>query len=400
MNHYQSPLNLHVVWHPDFKAEKPKKGEECTESCYGGKEYAEFIYSVFSRDLNNPLSPGVGIPVYYRSEKREDGSLKPIEFHEAKCNAIVVLADSYMWEDQEYCDYIRSMHDHPGSDTTVFFFVMDEYGDRVDPAQNRKLYQVLLEIEGDDVHDTFTERCKKMREVLAHDLCRMLVEQEATNAASKAPIKLFISHARKDGTQQAKAIHSYVHNHTKLGTFLDIRDIYVGEDIRQKLAKQMSGDTALIVIQTDEYSNRLWCQDELHQAKTRSIPMVVVNDLNAGEERSFPYLGNVPSIKWRNNPSMIIDMALMQVLRVWFAKKVLDELVEVHGVRNQYKCFTTGQTPELLDLVKFAKGIVNRGNCMVLYPDPPLSRVEAGILHDSQPNWVFATPSSLSQHLR
>jgi len=107
----------------------------------------------------------------------------------------------------------------------------------------------------------------------------------------------------------------------------------------------------------------------------------------------------VPSIKWQNNSQAIIDLALIQVLRVWFSKKCLEELANVYGIRNHYKCFTVGQPPELLDLVELGKNTRPRENHMILYPDPPLSRVETRILRTAQPQWVFATPASLSQYL-
>lgn len=46
------PLSLFVVWHPSFAE---------------GKNIANYLYSIFCRDIEEPLSRGLGIQVYYRS---------------------------------------------------------------------------------------------------------------------------------------------------------------------------------------------------------------------------------------------------------------------------------------------------------------------------------------------
>ena len=72
------PLNIHVIWHEDSQI---------------SKKIATELYNTCSRDYKNPLSRGLGIPVYYRCKKLNDGSLLPIDLNNAEKNAIIVLID-------------------------------------------------------------------------------------------------------------------------------------------------------------------------------------------------------------------------------------------------------------------------------------------------------------------
>ena len=80
MNRIKYPLNIYVVWHPD---------------CEIGKTIAEEIYSTFCRDYQNPLSRGIGIPVYFRYIKLDNEQPLPIETSEAEKNAIILLINSF-----------------------------------------------------------------------------------------------------------------------------------------------------------------------------------------------------------------------------------------------------------------------------------------------------------------
>ena len=92
MKKYKSPFSIYVIWHPAFEA--------------GGK-VADYLYASFTRDTEAPLNRGIGIPVYYRS-KPERGSLIPksIKLSEADYNAIIVLVDDHLFNDDKWNAFI------------------------------------------------------------------------------------------------------------------------------------------------------------------------------------------------------------------------------------------------------------------------------------------------------
>jgi hypothetical protein len=155
---------------------------------------------------------------------------------------------------------------------------------------------------------------------LLHGFCRLLLSKpqkiEAKEFEVPAPVKLFISHAKKDNEKEAKEFRDFVRSQTKLSTFFDANDIADGHKFDTQLKKAIEdGHAALVVFHSDAYSTREWCQIEILTAKRYKTPIVIVHNITNGEKRSFPYMGNVPTIKFLNNNfEDIIDLTLYQIL--------------------------------------------------------------------------------------
>lgn len=92
-NRLKYPLSLFVVWHPKF-----------TE----GKIIAKSLYSIFCRDVEQPLSRGLGIPVYYRSVSLNKAPI-PIDTSNTKRNAIVLLIDQQYFIDKNLREYTETL---------------------------------------------------------------------------------------------------------------------------------------------------------------------------------------------------------------------------------------------------------------------------------------------------
>jgi hypothetical protein len=85
---YKQRLVVHVLWHP---------GLQETRDAPGGKEYAEHLYSLLTRDIDDSLARGIGIPVYFRTSVDDKGSPPPeIELDDAHHTVVVVLVDAGM----------------------------------------------------------------------------------------------------------------------------------------------------------------------------------------------------------------------------------------------------------------------------------------------------------------
>ncbi len=77
MRDIKKPLNIFVFWHKDFKA---------------GSNYANELYTSFSRAVNEPLSWGLGIPVFFGS----DPACRNIDCGSARKTAIILLIEAQM----------------------------------------------------------------------------------------------------------------------------------------------------------------------------------------------------------------------------------------------------------------------------------------------------------------
>ncbi len=180
---------------------------------------------------------------------------------------------------------------------------------------------------------------------------------------------------------------------TQLKTFFDTNDISYGSNFGEQIKKSAS-ESALVVFQSDSYSDREWCRIEVLEAKTVGIPIVIVNAVQNGEKRAFPYLGNYPSIRFKNNFIEIIDLTLEQVLFNLFTKNFLDALTDLYKIKTA-KILST--SPELFNFIQLKKQGVNPGEKygLVIYPDPPLGSEEMEILNQLDDNFVFITPIML-----
>jgi hypothetical protein len=293
-SNYKSPLTIYVVWHPSFTI---------------GQEVADYIYASFYRDIDSPLSRGVGIPVYYRSVPFE-GKKTPvaIPFAQSDYNAVIVLVDDYLFNDDGWNVFVKDLLKKTTAKNRIFpvafssnayFFKEATFGREqfIDAKPKKKKYE----------KEEFQKTLKKIRGRLLHGFCRLMLDKNPVHEASAeinvpAPVKLFISHAKKDGEKEAANFRDYVAASTKLSTFFDAHDIADGYQFDTQIKQAIvDGQAALIVFHSDAYATREWCQIEMLTAKRYKTPIVVVHNITVGEQRSFPYLGNVPTIKFFEN---------------------------------------------------------------------------------------------------
>src|SRR5437870_5732208 len=98
---YKPPLNIYLVWYPTFD----DKGKDNSE----GHNIAAQIYSYFSRDIDNPMSHGLWIPMYFRSGAPTlDAETTPppaIDLELAQRNVIIVLVDGSMVLAEKWREY-------------------------------------------------------------------------------------------------------------------------------------------------------------------------------------------------------------------------------------------------------------------------------------------------------
>ncbi|MEN9973936.1 MAG: hypothetical protein RIS20_2283 [Bacteroidota bacterium] len=379
---YKSPLNTYVLWHPKFK---------------DGQEYAKNIYNLLCRDSSNPLSRGIGIPVFYRSSYPEN-EIYPIQinFDEAKRNAIIVLVSDEMFNDPSWGVYISNLHSNLSATTRIYPVALSSYAYYQNEGQLNKNQFIQL-----NKLKNFNEKWETLKHSLLHDLSRLMIDVEASHEKPTEfippPIKIFLSHAKLDGLNLAVDFKNFIQNNSKLNTFFDAHDIADGYDFEQQIKNNLK-NSAVIVFHTDEYSNREWCRIEVIVAKRNKSPLVIVHDIKKGEKRSFPYMGNVPTVKWNNQFEEIIDMTLIQVLNNSFSREKIENDVKLFELNKSHSVSILSSPPELfnfidLEILKEKDGKKK----IVVYPDPPLGIEELNVLNEFDENLQFLTPIMLSK---
>lgn len=402
MNNYKSPLNLYVLWHPTFQ---------------DGKIFSDNIYKNFCRNSEQPLSRQIGIPTFFRSASAESSATPiPVKLEDADRNAFVLLIDENMFNDQAWEGYIGELIDSiSASDCDrIYPISLDRHAFRFCEDKLSEYQFISLEkIVGDEKVEKSSRQRKELVSRLLHDLSRQMMNQESvaesdrsdSSAIPEPPVKLFISHAKKDGLKVASEFRNYIHSETKLKTFFDANDIADGYNFEDEISRVIDGRTALVVFHTDEYSDREWCRIEVIHAKRIKSPIVVVYDISKGEKRSFPYMGNVPTIKWDDNFADIIELTLYQVLNNRFNEEYLKKHIKLYGLDTRHECIELTSPPELFNYLLILKKSANmeaqgsKKDIMVIYPDPPLGIEELRVLNEVDDNIHFTTPTYTFQFL-
>ena len=95
--------------------------------------------------------------------------------------------------------------------------------------------------------------------------------QTRDGAATK--VKVFLCHAKIDGTEPARRIRDYIYSQTQVAAFYDENDIRFGSAFRRVLERDVQSEdaAALIAVRSARYASRPWCRRELSLFR-RSIP--------------------------------------------------------------------------------------------------------------------------------
>lgn len=389
-------LRIHIIWHPDFEE---------------GEAVASSLYSKLTKDPLNPSRSQIGIPVYYRSESYRNDRPKPIDFDLADRNVIILLASSHMKLDEEFIKFVEDQYEAGVGCGTPFLLLPVAFrrsalniSDKLSHLNFARYYEYPSEVAED--HLEFR---------LFHELVRFIYGRKAVsdlnteeNRAEEQklgkPVKIFISHT-KDVNQQgggeavAKIFKTVSLSELGLNAFFDVLHIPVGQDFAQSIEESIE-DSAVLVIHSDRYSSREWCKREVIMAKQKMLPMVVVNVFKKGEERSFPYMSNVPNFHWiadsyEDIPVLAMRMMLLvmkEVLRFKYQEIYLDALLDGSQKVSEKVIMKLPFSPELLSLLNTER--VKDKN-IVVYPDPPLGEEETKLLLQMRPGLSFLTPSQL-----
>ena len=276
---YVPPLRVYVIWHPRFA---------------DGAPFANDIYLLLHGAPFAPFSRHLGIPVYFRSVPLGSRGAQPapIPFEGAARNVVVPLVDEQMMKDLDgegWRDYLQSIVGAERTRIVPFAFTPSATAafDAGDAS-----WGLMLD-------KSPSEQLTELRRRLLFALAAHLLEGRRSSA-EKRRLTLFLSHATADAGEEARWMREQLAGKFPLDVFFDKLDIPVGDDFAKLIRAEIDpakrrGAVVFVALLSDSYSSRDWCQREVLLAKQARCPMLVVHKLLGGEERSFPYTGNVPS---------------------------------------------------------------------------------------------------------
>ena len=324
------------------------------------------FYTLLCRDVEKPLSDGLDIPVYLISND-ENGEIKSIDFQQSEKNAIFFFADMAVYlGDTKWRDYILRLNEQIESGTPAVLYSVKQFEYATDLGFINKDQMILPP--NDDIITGWDEVSSRIYDCLIRYMKDMPQDK----------LKLFISHAKKDGLVVAENLRNSLRSKTKLDSFFDKNDIIEGVDFEKQIKENVKS-SLLMVLDSDAYGTRQWCQKEILCAKKYGVPIVVVDMHSDVITRTFPYMGNVPSVRLNDdNLDTAISLLLRTGLRYEYQKNYLTKIVK-DGNNNDFDILS--YQPELLDMHMLEKN-------NVLYPEPPVSEEERRILNSTKKNFI------------
>ena len=318
------------------------------------------------RDVEKPLSDGLDIPVYLISND-ENGEIKSIDFQQSEKNAIFFFADMAVYlGDTKWRDYILRLNEQIESGTPAVLYSVKQFEYATDLGFINKDQMILPP--NDDIITGWDEVSSRIYDCLIRYMKDMPQDK----------LKLFISHAKRDGLVVAENLRNSLRSKTKLDSFFDKNDIIEGVNFEKQIKENVKS-SLLMVLDSDAYGTRQWCQKEILCAKKYGVPIVVVDMHSDVITRTFPYMGNVPSIRLNDdNLDTAINLLLRTGLRYEFQKNYLTKIVK-EGNNDDFDILS--YQPELLDMHMLEKN-------NVLYPEPPVSEEERRILNSTKKNFI------------
>ena len=331
---------------------------------------AEFLH----RSLNDDAGvPGLCVPTLFIPFDGTDGAPEPRLAVEAERVLVVVLADDYLAANatqpsttgRTWADYVVKLRELCDQSTSHRFMPV-QITQHAWPIDSRLEDLNFLRAWAIDDEE---ERRRLIARRIIQLLLRRLQSQPLSEPEDAPQLTVFLSHTNLDLETEprvVKALLAHLTANRPQKTWFDSGDIEVGSRFAKEIEDGVE-DAALLAVLTDSFSSRSWCRREVLLAKHFQRPVVVVDAIQEREVRSFPYLGNVPLVRWKGDAQEVIDLLLREALRQAYAAVSLEQ-------RKRAGDVVLPVGPELLTLVNRRPGEV------VLYPDPPLGAEELAVI--------------------
>lgn len=360
-NKIKMPLSVHVLFHKDNDQ---------------GKQVFEDIYHLLCRNPKEPLTDGLDIPVYLRTGGGEV-PIPQIDFNQSAKNVIILLVDCEMYCCSIWKQYIEQLLAHKNENTLILPVSLFKYAFDLIPELGKTQFIALKSY---SIKDNWGEFKRRIFDSLIRFFKGKVTEK----------LKLFISHSKKDldrlGEVKAKELRNYLRNDTKLDSFFDANDIQDGYDFEKQIAANLE-NSLLIILKTNTYSEREWCRIETLLGKNNMLPTIAVSLINGEVKRNFPYLGNVPLIRYNNDWDEIVNLLLRTALNQYHQKELLDVINGIRSNGDKENHYILPFSPEL-----FSLSLLDSDSRTVLYPEPPLGSEEIELLKRLKGEIDFITP--------
>lgn len=356
------PLNAYLVYDKDLEKKE---------------QYYELFYKLLCRNKDKPSAQSINIPIYVLTNTNDKVVCLPKD--ECKKKIIFLLVDVNMLHNQKswkkFFDTMKKYMEKENSSVQCLPIALTKLA-LDDPAIGGKDFIYL--------NDYLKEDRKKFEIRICHFCLRALLKKER--------LKVFISHSKRDsdkrGLRVAEFFREKIAADTKLEFYFDANNIQDGENFEKSIERD-ARRSLLLLLNSDSYSSREWCQREIIAARKRNCPYIIVSLINNISERIFPYMGNVPCIRYNDNWEEVLLLLLKTATWNIYGKKYLECVKrDLKGNKSYGNIATVMGVPDLFSVVGVNKKTI-------LYSLPPLMLSERSLLKNKFKGTKFITPTEV-----
>jgi hypothetical protein len=209
------------------------------------------------------------------------------------------------------------------------------------------------------------------------------------NADTPRP-RVLLSYARADGSELAHSLAEHFREHAGVDAWLDDSYLISSDQLACQLQRS-NGNSVVLLVRTDRYSESPECAHELLAAKQSRAPIVTLLAMVDGEFVSSAYSGNHRTMTWHpeRGELEVAARCVQAWLHAHHFRAAAAAALALAGLPADSDVLP--RRPELLDLI----GIGRTGRRLLVHPDPPLTDGEATVLRTAHPAVRMATPTTL-----
>ncbi len=182
-----------------------------------------------------------------------------------------------------------------------------------------------------------------------HSALRLLTP--VSDHGSRKPVRLFFSHAKRDGVPITTAARDWMKRLKGFESFYDTEDLNLEGDIDDQLSKAVA-EAVIIVFRTEIFDQRYWCQKEVLWAEQNNRPVTTVDarwQLQHGP--SLITFDTTPAVRITDGSFVrVFAAALREAVRI----ELFKQRVEIHKLSLEQergaKIVSISRCPSLVSL--------------------------------------------------
>ncbi|ALQ50477.1 TIR domain-containing protein [Nitrosomonas ureae] len=324
----------------------------------------------FGRDKVKPFSRGLNIPLFFFSSQNCNDIPNNVPKPIAERNVVFIFTSVNTIGRPNWSNYIENFP--ISNDIKIVPVATDKIG--------LTHSGTLLGVNCIRSYDWGSENKEYHAIVsLAHEIYRFGFSSiNYEEAGKESSVNIFLSHAKADetGLSHAEEIKRIIDN-TNMNHFFDTTEISPGYLFGSEIEKYIVNST-LLVIESDEYSSRYWCQREILTAKRLNRPIVVMNCLDDYEDRIFPAASNVPRVHVSAGTPLnekdalrVLSVTIIETIRHCHSMRCLEMYRSEGWIDKDSELIA--RPPEIRQVLALKR----KGKRKICYPEPPIYSDEA-----------------------